>query len=141
MTAFQSSKNFGFDTDMEMDFTEHSQKRGEVWKVLGNFKRNYHFTTHLTSSAVFAQNSHFEGKSLSIAIFVSPLLRPTTWNWVLSRIMFRGSMPAYPPAPFNLFPMKSSLFTSRGVLSCWTHSSLLFFFHVLWCVMLWNLLC
>lgn len=22
-------RNFGFDTDMEMDFTEHSQKRGE----------------------------------------------------------------------------------------------------------------
>lgn len=30
MTSFQSSRNFGFDTDMEMDFTEHSQKRGET---------------------------------------------------------------------------------------------------------------
>lgn len=29
MSGFQSSRNFGFDTDMEMDFTEHSQKRGE----------------------------------------------------------------------------------------------------------------
>ncbi|CRK96623.1 CLUMA_CG009986, isoform B [Clunio marinus] len=27
MTAFQSTRNFGFDIDMEMDFTEHSQKR------------------------------------------------------------------------------------------------------------------
>lgn len=30
MTAFQSGRNFGFDTDMEMDYTEHSKKRGEA---------------------------------------------------------------------------------------------------------------
>lgn len=34
MTAFQSSRNFGFDNDMEMDFTEHSQKRGEALNFL-----------------------------------------------------------------------------------------------------------
>lgn len=33
MTNFQSSRNFGFDTDMEMDFTEHSQKRGKYYAI------------------------------------------------------------------------------------------------------------
>lgn len=64
MTTFQSSKNFGFDVDMEMDFTENSRKRGEAI-IPWNIFFYYAFQFHLQ------EKSGFAGKSLSIAIFVS----------------------------------------------------------------------
>lgn len=34
MTTFTSSRNFGFDIDMDMDLIEHSKKRGKLTKFL-----------------------------------------------------------------------------------------------------------
>lgn len=95
MTAFQSSRNFGFDTDMEMDYTEHSKKRGEsgTWLELHEFV-NYAIKLHLCSHflSLFARRSAWgKGKSLSIAIFVLPRA-PLSQNWVSSREFASGDV-------------------------------------------------
>lgn len=134
MSGFQSSKNFGFDTDMEMDFTEHLQKRGEVLKV---WKNNHLLRIYLNFICDSRKKVFSKEKSLSIAIFrlsFFSLLLHSPYHTKLSSLgnhvsgMYAEVFYLHPPICFK---RNKSLFTFRVAYFCVDFSLSFFSFFLL----------
>lgn len=66
MTTY-SSRNFGFDIDMDMDLIEHNKKRGECEKITYSFL-NTQFSH--ARELFWRRNFSYGEEKLSIAIFL-----------------------------------------------------------------------